>query len=299
MKRLEGRVALVTGAGRGLGRAHALALAAQGAAVVVNDLGASLDGGGQTAQSPALDVVAEIEAAGGRAVADSNDISTWEGARAAVRCAVANYGDVHVVVNNAGILRDRTLASLQQDEWDAVLRVHLTGSAAVTSAAMAWWKQCQEGQDRSVVMTTSASALSGVFGQAAYASAKLGLLALARVTALEGARFGVRANALSPSGRTRMGGDSEVPAELARRADGFDPLDPSNVSPLVAWLAEATCPANNQVLSLVGDRLTVSALPQPLCVLTAGERWTPERLDRELVPHLVEPVDAGVWLGVA
>jgi NAD(P)-dependent dehydrogenase (short-subunit alcohol dehydrogenase family) len=285
VSRLAGRVAIVTGAGRGLGRAHALLLAAQGAAVVVNDLGGDLAGEGAD-PTPAQQVVAEITAAGGQAAVSGHDVSDWEQAAAVIELARTTFGDLHVLVNNAGILRDRTLANLAEGEWDAVLRVHLKGHAAMTRHAMAHWRERSKAGAEvraSVVHTTSVAGFTGNFGQAAYASAKLGIVALSRVAALEGARYGVRSNAVSPSARTRLE-DSLAPSEEA-----FDRFDPANVSPLVGWLAEADCPATAQVFQVYGDRLMVLSMPAPVHRLdNGGARWTPEAIERALEGRLLE-----------
>jgi NAD(P)-dependent dehydrogenase (short-subunit alcohol dehydrogenase family) len=285
MSRLAGRVAIVTGAGRGLGRAHALLLAAEGAAVVVNDLGGDLAGEGAD-PTPAQQVVAEITEAGGQAAVSGHDVSDWAQAAAVVELARSAFGDLHVVVNNAGILRDRTLANLAEDEWDSVLRVHLKGHAAMTRHAMAYWRERSKAGAEvraSLVHTTSVAGFTGNFGQAAYASAKLGIAALSRVAALEGARYGVRSNAVSPSARTRLE-DSLAPSEEA-----FDRFDPANVSPVVAWLAEADCPATAQIFQVYGDRLTVVSMPAPVHrLVNDGERWTAEAIHRALAGRLLE-----------
>jgi NAD(P)-dependent dehydrogenase (short-subunit alcohol dehydrogenase family) len=285
VSRLAGRVAVVTGAGRGLGRCHALYLASQGAAVVVNDLGGDLGGEG-TDPTPARQVVAEIEAAGGRALVSGHDVSSWTQAGDIVQLALDSFGRLDVVVNNAGILRDRTLANLSEDEWDAVLRVHLKGHAAMSAHAMAHWRarsKAGEAVQASLVHTTSVAAFTGNFGQAAYAAAKNGIAALSQVAALEGARYGVRSNAISPSARTRLE-DS-----LAPSAEAFDRFDPANVSPLIGWLAEASCPATGQVFQIYGDRLVVIAMPAPVHRLATEGRWTPEALDAALAGRLLAP----------
>ena len=285
MSRLAGRVAIVTGAGRGLGRAHALLLAAQGAAVVVNDLGGDLAGDGAD-PTPAQQVVAEIVEAGGQAAVSGHDVSDWSQSGAVVDLARSTFGDLHVLVNNAGILRDRTLANLAEDEWDSVLRVHLKGHAAMTRHAMAYWRErSKAGADvrASLVHTTSVAGFTGNFGQAAYASAKLGIVALSRVAALEGARYGVRSNAVSPSARTRLE-DS-----LASSEEAFDRFDPANVSPVVAWLAEADCPATAQIFQVYGDRLTVVSMPAPVHQLdNDGARWTADTIERALAGRLLD-----------
>jgi NAD(P)-dependent dehydrogenase (short-subunit alcohol dehydrogenase family) len=287
MRRLEGRVAVVTGAGRGLGRAHALCLAAHGAAVVVNDRGVEVDGRGQTL-APAEAVAAEIRAAGGRAVASGHDVSDWADAGRLVDLAVSTFGNLHVLVNNAGILRDRTLANMSEEEWDAVIRVHLKGHAAPSRHALAHWRdRAKAGHpvQASIVHTSSIAGYLGSFGQANYSAAKLAVVALSRVIQLEGARYGVRSNAVSPSARTRLipGADTATPP-----AAGFDPRDPANVSPLVAWLAAADCPANGQYFQVYGSRLLVLTLPQIAHdLMNPRGRWTLEDLDRELPSRLV------------
>jgi NAD(P)-dependent dehydrogenase (short-subunit alcohol dehydrogenase family) len=285
MARLAGRVAIVTGAGRGLGRAHALCLAAEGAAVVVNDVGAELDGTGRSL-TPAEEVVADIRASGGRAAASSHDVADWADARRLVEFAVSTFGDLHVLVNNAGILRDRTLPNLSEDDWDAVIRVHLKGHAAPSRHAMAYWRDHAKGGQpvqASVIHTSSIAGYLGSFGQANYSAAKLAVVALSRVIQLEGARYGVRSNVISPSARTRLTGGAPAPSTSA-----FDPRDPANVSPLVAWLAAAECPANGQYFQVYGSRLLVLSLP-PIVhdLLNPGGRWTLADLDRELPSRLI------------
>ena len=285
MSRLAGRVAIVTGAGRGLGRCHALFLASGGAAVVVNDLGGDVTGEGAD-PTPARQVADEIEQAGGRAVVSGHDIADWSQAGEVVALAVETFGALHVLVNNAGILRDRTLANLAEGEWDAVQRVHLKGHAAMTHHAMAYWRErSKAGEDvrASVVHTTSVAGFTGNFGQAAYAAAKIGIAGLSQVAALEGRRYGVRSNAVSPSARTRLE-DSIAPSDEA-----FDAFDPANVSPLVGWLAEADCPATAQVFQIYGDRLVVIAMPSPVHRLSGTGRWTPEAIERALEGRLLTP----------
>jgi NAD(P)-dependent dehydrogenase (short-subunit alcohol dehydrogenase family) len=253
---------------------------------VVNDLGGDLSGEGAD-PTPAQQVVAEITDAGGQAAVSGHDVSDWEQAAAVIELARETFGDLHVVVNNAGILRDRTLANLAEDEWDAVLRVHLKGHAAMTRHAMAYWRELSKAGTEvraSLVHTTSVAGFTGNFGQAAYASAKLAIVALSRVAALEGERYGVRSNAVSPSARTRLE-DS-----LAPSAEAFDRFDPGNVSPLVAWLAEADCPATAQVFQVYGDRLLVVSMPSPVHRLANdGERWTPAAIGAALEGKLLDP----------
>jgi NAD(P)-dependent dehydrogenase (short-subunit alcohol dehydrogenase family) len=295
MGRLDGRVAIVTGAGRGLGRAHALYLASQGANVVVNDLGGGVHGGGAD-RTPAQQVVDEIRAGGGHAEASGHDVASWSGAGEMVRTAVDAFGDLHVLVNNAGIVRDRTLTNMTEAEWDDVIRVHLKGHAAPTHHAMTYWRdQAKAGRkvQASVIHTSSLSGLCGNFGQANYATAKLGVVALSTVAALEGVKSGVRSNAVSPSGRTRLaatvpgGDDMYKPPE---DPSAFDALDPANVSPLIGWLAEADCPANSQIFHIGGDTILVMSLPPIVHKLKTTGRWTPEALDDALENRLVPPI---------
>jgi NAD(P)-dependent dehydrogenase (short-subunit alcohol dehydrogenase family) len=241
--RLDGRVAVVTGAGRGLGREHALLLGARGAAVVVNDVGGALDGEGGGA-TPAEEVVEQIRAAGGTAVADATDISTVEGAAAAVRVATETYGRLDVLVNNAGILRDRSFAKITAEEVDPVVRVHLGGTIWMTRAA--WPTFVEQGFGR-VVNTTSAAGLFGNFGQTAYAAAKAGIVGVTKTLAIEGARHGITVNAIEPGARTRM--------TEALLGDLADSLDPALVAPLVLWLASAECEANGEVYNVGGGRV--------------------------------------------
>ncbi|MGH2402835.1 MAG: SDR family NAD(P)-dependent oxidoreductase [bacterium] len=301
MGRLDGRVAIVTGAGRGLGRAHALQLAAEGASVVVNDLGGDVHGQGADT-TPAQQVVAEIKAAGGRAVVSGHDVADWNQAQALIRSAVEAFGDLHVLVNNAGILRDRTLANMTEEEWDAVLRVHLKGHALPTRHAVAYWRERSKGGGgvkASVIHTSSLSGLVGNFGQANYASAKLGVVALSRVVALEAGRYGVRSNTVSPSARTRLSLSTPGSGEsLKSVAPGeFDPLDPANVSPLIVWLAHADCPATSQVFHVYGNEIFVMAMPSIVHRLRTTGRWTQDALDRELPRKLVKPLELDDFFG--
>lgn len=255
MGSLTGRVAVITGAGRGLGRAHALRFAAEGAQVVVNDPGVAPDGSGGDA-SPAQSVVDEITAQGGEAVANTDSVTDWQGARRIVDAAVAAFGDLHVVVNNAGIIRNRALVAMAEKEFDDVVAVHLKGTFAVTHWAARHWREAPASQvraDRAVINTTSGSGLlSPLPAQANYAAAKAGVAAMTTVAALELSRYGVRVNCVSPSmARTRL--TETVPGVApARDDDQFDPFDPRNVSAVYAYLATAGCPFNGEVFTVRG-----------------------------------------------
>jgi NAD(P)-dependent dehydrogenase (short-subunit alcohol dehydrogenase family) len=241
--RFDGRVAVVTGAGGGLGREHALLLGRRGACVVVNDRGGAVDGTGSSA-GPAEQVVAEITAAGGAAVADTNDVATPDGGAAVFGTAVDTFGRIDVVVNNAGILRDKTFAKMTVEEWDPVVAVHLRGALCVTRAAWAHFRE--QGYGR-VVNTSSNAGLFGNFGQASYAAAKMGLVGFTKVLAQEGLKYGIHANAIAPVARTRM-----TEGILGRLAEH---LDPALVSPAVAFLAHEDCGVTGEVLSCGGGRV--------------------------------------------
>ncbi|MGE0006283.1 MAG: SDR family NAD(P)-dependent oxidoreductase [Parvibaculaceae bacterium] len=278
-RRLEGRTAIVTGGGRGLGRSYALALARQGAAVVVNDLGADLSGVGRDA-SPAQSVVAEIVEAGGKAVASGHDVADWSEAKSLVETAIAAFGGLDILVNNAGILRDRLFANMSEAEWDTVIRVHLKGHAAPSRHAMEFWRnESKTGRKvaASIVHTTSLAGLIGNFGQANYASAKLAVVGLSRTLALEGIRYGVRSNAVSPSARTRIETSLQPPPEGV-----FDVFSPDNVAPLICWLALADCPASGQVFQAYGNRIEIIAPSAIEVDVRTDGRWELEAVERAL-----------------
>jgi NAD(P)-dependent dehydrogenase (short-subunit alcohol dehydrogenase family) len=237
MPSLEGKVAIVTGAGRGIGREHALALARAGASVVVNDRGASLAGEGEDA-SPAQEVVNEIVAAGGKAVASYADVSDFGAAEELVARAVDRYGGLDILVLNAGILRDRMLVNMTEDEWDAVIAVHLKGHFAPLRHAGAYWRERSKAGEEvrgRVITTSSPSGVFGNVGQVNYGAAKAGIAGLTLIAAQELGRYSVTVNCIAPNARTRM--TEEAFGELARPEDGFDPLDPANMSPLVVALS--------------------------------------------------------------
>lgn len=293
MSTLQNRVAIVTGAGGGLGRAHALRLAAEGAQVVVNDIGCDIAGTGED-RFYAQRVVEEIRAAGGKAVASTHDIADWQGAEAAVSVALEHFGDLHVIVNNAGIVRDRTVSSLTEAEWDAVIRVNLKGPAALSHHALAYWRaqaKAKGSVKASVIHTASLSGYRGNFGQANYAATKLALVALSRVISIESLKIGVRSNVISPAARSRMSSGVPVLVELTKAPeDGrFDYYNPANVSPLVAWLAQADCPADSQVYHIGGSDLFVFQMMPVAHHLKTQGQWSLDALDDALRTRTVPP----------
>src|ERR1700728_1036103 len=257
MNTLTNRVAVITGAGRGIGREHALLFAAEGAKVVVNDLGGSTDGSGSDA-TPAEQVAAEIVAAGGQAVANADDISTWEGAERLVQQAIDTFGDLHVLINNAGILRDRVLVNLSEEDWDSVINVHLKGHFVPTRHAATYWReQAKAGKTvkASIINTSSTSGLLGNVGQSNYGAAKAGIAAFSVIIAEELGRYGVRVNAIAPAARTRMTESTPGLSDYVVKptdAAVFDVWDPANISPLVATLAMENCGATGQVFFVQG-----------------------------------------------
>jgi NAD(P)-dependent dehydrogenase (short-subunit alcohol dehydrogenase family) len=273
----DGRVVIITGSGRGLGRAHALELARQGARVVVNDLGCELDGtGGGT--GPAGEVVAEIRAAGGDAIANGDDVADFEGAARMVRAAIEAFGGLDVVVNNAGFVRDRMFANAAEDEWDAVVRVHLKGHFAVARHAAAHWRdQAKAGTpvDARIINTSSGAGILGSVGQAAYSAAKAGIATLTLVQAAELGRYGVTANALCPAARTRMteGVFTEMMA-TPDQPDAFDAMAPENVSPLVAWLASTeSAQVTGRMFEVEGGKVGIATGWQHGPTTDKGDRW--------------------------
>jgi NAD(P)-dependent dehydrogenase (short-subunit alcohol dehydrogenase family) len=266
----NGRVAIVTGAGRGIGRAEAIELAHQGAKVVVNDLGGDVDGSGGSI-GPAADVVEEIRGFGGEAVVNGDDVADWEGAQRLVNTAVETYGRLDVLVNNAGILRDRMLVNMTEEEWDSVIRVHLRGTFAPTRWAAAYWRElvkAGETLDARVVNTTSASGIYGNAGQANYGAAKAGIAAFTVITATELFRYGITVNAIAPGALTRMtenlgairaarAGASPDPATAPSPAEAV--RSPENIAPLVAWLASSeSAGITGRVFNVGGGRISVA-----------------------------------------
>ncbi|MER5373493.1 SDR family oxidoreductase [Streptomyces sp. NPDC002553] len=284
-----GRVVVVTGAGRGLGRAHALAFAAEGARLVVNDLDVGLDGasgpgdashpgGAPGVDSPAARVAAEIRAAGGEAVAHTGDIATTEGAASLVTTALETYGRLDTLVNNAGFLRDRMLVNLDEDDWDAVVRVHLKGHFLPLKHAAAHWRaEAKAGRapGARIINTSSGAGLLGSVGQGNYSAAKAGILTLTLVAAAELARYGVQVNAIAPAARTRMT-ERTFADTMAAPAAGFDAMAPENVSPLVVWLGSAASEGvTGRVFEAEGGRITVMEGWRAGPTVDKGARWAP------------------------
>lgn len=262
MSRLcEGRVVVITGAGGGIGREHALEFARQGAKVVVNDLGGDVDGSGTPTVGPALAVVDEIKALGGEAVANGDDVSDWDGAARLITTAIETFGGLDVVVNNAGILRDRMLVNMTIDEWDAVIKVHLRGTFCPTRHAAEYWRnRSKAGQDNDarVVNTTSSSGIYGNVGQSNYGAAKAGIAAFTIITAMELGRYGVTVNAVAPSALTRMTEDLGI-FKADTQKDEWNPYGPENIAPVVAWLGSTESrEITGRVFNVGGGRISVA-----------------------------------------
>jgi len=280
VKLCDGRVVIITGAGAGIGRAHAVEFARQGAKVVVNDLGVSLGGEGGSA-APADQVVEEIRDLGGEAVADGADVADSAQVRDLVKTAVDRFGGLDVVVNNAGIVRDRMFVSTSEEEWDAVIRVHLRGHFLVSRHAAAYWRQRSksgEPVDARIINTSSGAGLQGSVGQSAYSAAKAGIAALTLVQAAELGRYGITANAIAPSARTRM--TEQVFAEMMKKPEeGFDAMDPANIAPLVVWLGSAESKdVTGRVFELAGGTLSVADGWREGPKIEGGRRWQPDQV---------------------
>ncbi|MFG2194047.1 SDR family oxidoreductase [Streptomyces sp. NPDC048639] len=273
-----GRVVAVTGAGRGLGRAHALAFAAEGARVVVNDLGVGLDGSG-TSGGPAQAVVDEITARGGQAVAHTRDIATTSGAASLVANALDTFGRLDTLVNNAGFLRDRMLVNLDEDDWDAVMRVHLKGHFLPLKHAAAHWRaEAKAGRtpQARVINTSSGAGLLGSVGQGNYAAAKAGIVGLTLVAAAEMGRYGIQVNAIAPAARTRMTEQTFAATMAAPAGGGFDTMAPENVAPLAVWLGSAASEGvTGRVFEAEAGRITLMEGWRPGPTADKAARWSP------------------------
>ncbi|MCW2548867.1 MAG: short-chain dehydrogenase/reductase [Mycobacterium sp.] len=282
---LDGRVAIITGAGNGIGRAHALLFAEEGAKVVVNDLGGARDGTGSSA-GPAQNVVDEIIAAGGTAVANIDDVSSWDGAERLVEQAIDTFGGLDVLVNNAGILRDRMLVNMSIEEWDAVMQVHLRGTFAPTRQAAAYWRdrsKAGEQNDARIINTTSPSGLFGNLGQTNYGAAKAGIATFTVIAAGELGRYGVTVNAIAPTALTRLTEDLGGLSDEALKAS----LAPENISPTVAWLASSQAAGiTGRVFGVWGNKISVAEGWSYGPSIDRTERWLPGELG-EVLPGLV------------
>jgi NAD(P)-dependent dehydrogenase (short-subunit alcohol dehydrogenase family) len=286
MGALDGRVAIITGAGRGLGREHALLFASEGAKVVVNDLGGSIDGTGDD-RAPAQLVVDEIKALGGEAVANVDNVADWEGGQRLINTAIEAFGDLHVLVNNAGILRDRVIVNMTEEEWDSVIHVHMKGHFVPTRWAAAYWReQSKAGKEvkASIISTSSTSGLLGNPGQANYGAAKAGIAAFAIIAAQELTRYGVRSNIIVPAARTRMTEATPGLSDLVKEPEegAFDVWAPGNVSPIVAWLAKEDCPVNGKAFFSQGGTVRLFEPWKMGSSIERNERWTVADLDTEL-----------------
>lgn len=273
----DNRTVIITGAAGGLGRAYALAFAAEGANVVVNDIGTSLGGEGRNT-SAADAVVAEIIERGGRAIANYEDITVWDGSKRIVDAAVSAFGDLHVVVNNAGIVRDRMFVSATTDEWDATMHVHLRGHFCLSRHAVDYWRAHQKAGnsvDARIINTSSGAGLQGSIAQAAYSTAKGGIAALTLVQAAELGRYGITANALAPSARTRMT-EQAFAEKMATEGETFDVMDPANIAPTVVWLGSAnSAHVTGCVFELEGGKIMLEDGWREGPMVDAGARWNP------------------------
>ncbi len=286
----EGRVAIVTGAGRGIGRGHALELARQGAKVVVNDLGSAVDGTGSDS-GPAQIVAEEIRDLGGTAIANGDDVSSWDGAQALVATAIETFGHLDVLVNNAGILRDRMLVNMTEEEWDAVIRVHLKGTFAPTRFAAAYWRERSKAGDAVDARVINTSSTSGLFanpGQTNYGAAKSGIATFSIIAAKELARYGVTVNAIAPGALTRMT-ENLSRARAAPDEDEWSERSPENIAPLVTWLASAeSAGVTGQVFLISGGRITIAKAWERGPGINRGARWDPSELGAVVTKLLAE-----------
>jgi NAD(P)-dependent dehydrogenase (short-subunit alcohol dehydrogenase family) len=284
MGSLEGRVAIITGAGRGIGREHALLFAQEGAKVVVNDLGGAPDGTGDD-RTAAEQVVDEIKAMGGEAVANADNVADWEGGQRLVNTAVESFGRLDVLVNNAGILRDRVLVNMTEEEWDAVIHVHLKGHFVPTRWAAAYWReQSKAGNEMkaSVINTSSTSGLLGNPGQTNYGAAKAGIAAFTIICSQELVRYGVRSNCIAPAARTRLTESTPGLGDMVKPPDDpgrFDVWDPANISPVVAYLATADCPFNGKTFFIQGGSVKQMTSWHMGDGIEKDDRWTVAELE--------------------
>jgi len=289
----QDRVVIVTGAARGIGRAHALAFAAAGARVVVNDLGVASDGKTPD-EAPALEVVAAIEAAGGEAIANFQDVADWQSSQKLIQAAIDRWGHLDVLVNNAGFVRDRMFVSTSEEEWDAVVRVHLRGHFCTARHAAAYWRsESKAGRTRSarIINTSSGAGLQGSVGQSSYSAAKAAIASLTQVQAAELARYGVTANAIAPVARTRMT-EGLFGDMMAIPKEGFDEMAPDNVSPLVVWLGTLDSAAvTGRVFEVSGGKISIFDGWRPTSTVDVGRRWSVDELGEHIAGLIDEAID--------
>ena len=287
MGSLDGRVAIITGAGRGIGREHALYFAAEGAKVVVNDLGGANDGTGADL-TPAQQVVEEIKAAGGEAVVNGDNVADWEGAQRMINQAIETFGDLDILVNNAGILRDRVLVNMTEEEWDAVITVHLKGHFAPSRWAAAYWREQHKAgvvKPRNIVHTSSTSGLFSNPGQSNYGAAKTGIATFSQIIAKELVRYGVKSNTIAPGARTRLTlATPGLENIMAPKEGAFDPWDPANISPLVAYLASADCAFTGETFLVQGGSVTMVESWARGAGVERDSKWTVTELAEALAP---------------
>jgi NAD(P)-dependent dehydrogenase (short-subunit alcohol dehydrogenase family) len=285
MGNLDGRVAIVTGAGQGLGRSHAVALARAGAKVIVNDLGTTREGIGSDADQAQV-VVEEITGFGGEAVANTADVTDWGAMKSLIRLALDVYGGLDVVVNNAGMLRDRLVYNMSEEAWDAVIGVHVKGTFATTHFASEYWRsESKSGRDVNAVVinTGSHSGMHCEGGQSAYGTAKAAILAFTLICAKDLQRYGVRVNAICPTARTRLTADTQF-AQQFSATENFDALDPGHVSTLVAYLADADCPFTGEVFGAGGGVYSLYQGWTEICQTKYDRRWSAEELAAAISP---------------
>jgi len=291
----DGRVVIVTGAGRGIGRGHAIEFARQGAKVVVNDLGAEVDGSGSST-GPAGEVVDEIRAMGGEAVANGDNVADWEGAQRLINTAIETYGKLDTLVNNAGILRDRMLVNMTEEEWDAVINVHLKGTFGPTRWAAAYWRErakAGETNDARVVCTSSTSGIFGNPGQTNYGAAKAGIASFAIIAAQELARYGVTVNAIAPAALTRMTENLGMGQRAKdRKPEDFDRMSPENIAPLVVWLgSNESADVTGRCFLVAGGNISVAEGWKRGPGKDKGDRWDPAELSK-VIPELLADASA-------
>ena len=296
----DGRIVVIAGAGRGIGREHALEFASQGAKIVVNDLGAEVDGTGSSA-GPAGEVVDEIRGMGAEAVANGDDVSDYEGAGRLIQTAIDTFGGLDVLVNNAGILRDRMMVNMTIEEWDAVIRVHLRGTFAPMRHASEYWRnrsKAGETNDARIINTTSPSGIYGNVGQTNYGAAKAGIASMTIIAAMELGRYGVTVNAIAPAALTRMTENLGMgAASVAKKPEEFDPLDPGNIAPLVVWLGSPESAAiTGRVFNVMGGNISVAEGWVAGPGVDKDDRWDPAELGG-VIPGLVEKAAPNANMG--